>query len=721
MDTNCTKYLVEYVSEHYDSAEHIFDPLFKFALDHQSFFSKEPTFTGDSFATLTKLHSLEPSDDISNCPKGLLTWRADLALKYISSEFEKHQYPASTLLSYLAEPEYSEAILKAGVSEKPEGACLAALLFKSPYPEHISLKSRLGNEPFEVISKSNSSGNEIIDILAASAPQKLEGTENEFIKALNNINQISNTWRHMKIADVPQGFKQIQTNLSDKEYFEIYGGNYSLIPKCNVDPKFNKISENEQNAICVDSKEQPYVKSFLIANFPKFHSLLNQYSKIVYDQLEKANINNFTEETKKYSSKLSYYSSDAKTLNNLFAGIQRANESYKSAFNSSKRPLLSERVNLIIDNYIPSVQRFKKSRIFNNSLSSVMVSSGSNSLLLGAAVYLQEPIYKSSYSEAQMGGDSSYNFNSFNERNSLYCGSFFGGDSENSNSNSTKSFLNPIENMADSLTTKHFNKLIEIQKKFNLKFIAEYRKILEILSNISDSEFKNYELPILQEMVGQFNKVLIRNARTVIKLTGVKEKSLNKEYTATCQGLIDVLNRRHMQSFMSIIPILQNIIQLLKEVLDETTKERDNYFFAKKTPIDFETYENLQTRLENEYIKFTKDDSVKISDIVSRFRDFLSSKIVPKGDETTYSRLKEYIAKLSDRNEAINRYFNEMTDSMKYHQSQQYSTSSNKILNSVVNLATALINEHKKAYIWLNEKIDAFEVNDRIKQLRNNC
>jgi hypothetical protein len=156
MDTNCTKYLVEYVSEHYDSAEHIFDPLFKFALDHQSFFSKEPTFTGDSFATLTKLHSLEPSDDITNCPKGLLTWRADLALKYISSEFEKHQYPASTLLSYLAEPEYSEAILKAGVSEKPEGACLAALLFKSPQPEHISLKSRLGNEPFEVLSKSNS-------------------------------------------------------------------------------------------------------------------------------------------------------------------------------------------------------------------------------------------------------------------------------------------------------------------------------------------------------------------------------------------------------------------------------------------------------------------------------------------------------------------------------------------------------------------------------------
>ena len=266
MDTNCTKYLVEYVSEHYDSAEHIFDPLFKFALDNQSFFSEKPLFTEDSFATLTKLHSLEPSDDISNCPKsGLLTWRADLALEYIESEFEKNQYPASTFFQYLSD--YSEVILKSGEcgyleNETPKGACLAALLFKSPLPEHVSLKSRLGSELFDVLSKTKAS--DIIDVLAASAPQKLEGTENEFIKALNNINQISDTWRHMKIADIPQGFKPIQTNLSDKEYFEIYGGNYSLIPKCSVDPKFNKISENEQNAICADPKEQAYVKLCMI-------------------------------------------------------------------------------------------------------------------------------------------------------------------------------------------------------------------------------------------------------------------------------------------------------------------------------------------------------------------------------------------------------------------------------------------------------------------------
>ena len=704
MDTNCTKYLVEHVSEHFDSAEHIFDPLFKFVLEHQSFFSSTPTFTGDSFATLTKLHSVSPSDDISKCPSSsLLTWRADLALQYICSEFEKNQYPASTFLQYLAEPENAEAILKSGMSEKPSGACLAAFIFKSPLPEHAALKSRIGSELFSTLSKSKPS--EFIDILASSVPQQLEGPENEFIKSLNNISMISKTWDHMKVADLSPKVKlaAVSNKLSDKEFFELYGGNYSLVPKSEPDANFDKLTESEQNSICVNKNAPKYVKSFLIANFPKFHSLLNQNAMTVYNQLKTANLNNFNAETKKYSSKLSYYSSDSATLNNMFKSIQHISEKYNVSY-------LSDVVDAIVHSYLPSLKRFKSSRVFNNSLASVMVSTGNNSLLLGAAVYLQEPSELSVPSPLPSPQPTETETKSINN---LYCGSLTGGE------DSKPSFTNPDANNQDSLTTKHFNTLVQIQKKFNAKFITEYRKLLDILVNVPDTEFKSYELPILQEMIGQFNKILIRDGKTAIKLTGVKEKHLNKEYSLTCEGLINVLNNRHFDALMPIVPILQNIINLLKEVLDEAVKERDAYFFAKKTPIDFDTYENLTTKLENEYIHFSKEDSVKMTDIVSRFRDFLSSKVIPKGDETTYSRLKEYINKLSNRNDAINRYFDDMTENIKYHQSQQYSTSSSKILNPIVNLAITLINEHKKAYIWLNEKIDAFEVNDRIKQLRN--
>ena len=713
MDTNCTKYLVEYVSEHYDSAEHIFDPLFKFALDHQDFFSKDPIFTEDSLITLTKLHSLTPSDDIANCPisqKGILTWRADLALDYIAKEFEKYQYPASTFEQYLNEPQHTEAILKAGVSDSTNGVCLAALLFKSPLPEHVALKSRLGSELFKSLSKAAESKNikDIVDILASAAPQKLEGSETEFVKALNNISQISNTWSHMKIADLSPKYKLKENyrsyNLSDEQFFEIYGGNYSLIPKCDVDPNFKNLTIQEQNAICVDPKEADYVKSFLIANFPKFHSLLNQNARTVYNQLKSANIRNFMNETKKYSSKLSYYSSDAKTLESLFNAVQHVNESHNVVF-------LSDMVNAIVDGYLPSLKRFKNSRVFNSSLASDMVSAGSNSLLLGASVYLKEPILKSSYSSLQSHSDSQIQQSLPKYINSLYCGSLSGGDSSD--------FLHPTERTTDTLTVKHFNTLIKIQKEFNSKFITEYRKMLDALVSIPDTDFKLYELPIMQQMIGQFNKVLIKDGHTIVKLTGVKEKNLNKEYTDTCEGLITVLTRKNIPSFAPLIPILQNIVKECKNVIELTTKERDEYFLAKKTPIDFDTYDVLVSKLDNEYIHFSKNDSVKIRDIVSRFRDFISSKIVPKGDESTYSRLKDYVSKLNDRNEAINRYFDEKIDAIKYNQSQQYSSSSHKILNPIVSMATTLINEHRKAYIWLNEKIDAFEVNDRIKQLKN--
>ena len=711
MDTDCTKFLVEHVSDNFDSAEHIFDPLFKFALDHQKFFSDTPIFTEDSFATLMKLHSIEPTDDISTCPSSsLFTWRADLALQYIASEFEKHQYPASTLIQYLAESDSSE-ILKSGVSEKPVGACLAALLFKSPLPEHIALKSRLGSELFKTLEKSKAS--DFVDILASAAPQELQGPENEFIRALNNIAAISNTWDHMKIADLSPNVKltagtSIANKLSDKEFFELYGGKYSLIPSDTpVDPNFDKLTESEQNAICNNAKAPKYVKSFLIANFPKFHQLLHKNAMTVYDQLKLSNANNFNSEAKKYSSKLSYYSSDSKTLNDIFNSIQRIPKKYNVN-------LLSDAVDEIVHSYIPALKRFKRSRVFNNSLASTMVSTGNNSLLLGAAVYLQTPHFDEEQTPKQ---PEIIQEPKYYEKYLFNCGNLYGGDSENESKET--SFINPDYHAQDSLTTKHYNKLIEIQKKFNSRFIVEYRKILDILVSVPDSEFKTYDLPTLQQMIGQFNKVLIRSGETVVKLTGVEEKHLNKEYTSTCQGLIDVLNNKQINAFMPLIPVLQNIITICKETLAESTKERDEYFFAKKSPIDFDTYENLTTKLRNEYIRFTKDDSVKISDIVSRFRDFLSSKIVPKGDNNTYSRLKEYIAKLSDRTEAINRYFNDIIDTFKYHQSQQYSTSSNKILGSVVNMAITLINEHKKAYIWLNEKIDAFEINDRIKQLKN--
>ena len=391
MDTNCTRYIVENIESRYDSAEHIYDSLFIFLLNNQEYFG-EKVFTGDAFATLFKLRSNTPSDDISKCPKSsLFTWRADKALEFIESEFEKNQYPVSTFNQYLKD--YSKDILKAGESVEPAGASLAAFLFVSPLPEHKALTSRLGKDIFETLKITKAK--DILDVLVSVVPQELKGgEETAFIKALNNISLISAVWDNMKIIDAPKKLKQTEIpKLSDTDFFEIYGGNYTKIPKNYKIPNdYYKLSKAEQNSIVKYSSEPDYVKAFLIANFDKFNSLLENSAITVFRQIKRANLNSFNNEVNKYSAKLSFYSSDNSKLMNMFNSIT----SIPSKYNLNKREVdLPDIVDAIIHSYIPTLQRFKKSRMYNVSLSTTMISSGSNSLLLGAATYLQQPIYRS--------------------------------------------------------------------------------------------------------------------------------------------------------------------------------------------------------------------------------------------------------------------------------------------------------------------------------------
>ena len=710
MNCNSTRYVVGRVESECDSAEHVFDSLFRFILRHQDHFGKT-MFDGNPGQILENIRYSQPSDDISACPKSsVLTWRADKALEYIEAEFAEHKYPASSYEQYLVD--YAEDIIKAGESIEPVGACLAALLYVSPLPEHIALQSRLGHELFDKLSASKAS--EFIDILASAVPTQLQGPENDFIRAVNNISRIAPTWDHMKIADLTgpamKDIRQTDSQLSDKEFFEIYGGDYSKIPADTpIANGFNNLSDTEKNSLVDNDDEPDYVKSFLITNFNKFHQLLQNNALTVYAGLKRANVDQFDKETSNYSSKLSYYNNDIITLNNIFKSVQGISRKHSPE-------LLSDVVDAIVHSYLPALQRFRSTRVYNVSLSSTMASTGLNSMLLGAAAYLPQPfkhVRKHMETEQIESQPRAMEGGVVERRLVNNCGSLFGGD------DLTSEFIVPNIHAQDTITTKYFKKLIDIQKEFNGKFIAEYRKFLNIIVNVQENSLKTMELPAVQEFVGQFNKVLIRDGHTVVKLTGVLEKHLNKEYIATCEGLIRVLNHAKLTPFNGLIPILQNIIKLCDNVLKQTSKVKDEYFLAKKSPIDYDTYENLVNRLENTYVKFSKEDSVKIHDSMARLTNFVASKIVPKGSETTYNRLKEYVAKMADRNEAVKRYFNDIMNNNKFHLSQQYSVSANKILKPVIDMSNTLIQENMKAYMWLNEKIDGFEVKDRIKQLKN--
>ena len=706
MDCNSTRYVVGRIESECDSAEHVFDSLFRFILRHQDHFGKA-MFDGNPGQILENIRYSQPSDDISACPKSsVLTWRADKALEYIEAEFAEHKYPASSYDQYLVD--YAEDVIKAGESIEPVGACLAALLYVSPLPEHIALQSRLGHELFDKLSASKAS--EFIDILASSVPTQLQGPENDFIRAVNNISRIAPTWDHMKIADLTgpamKDIRQTDSQLSDKEFFEVYGGDYSKIPADTpVASGFNNLSDTEKNSLVDNDDEPDYVKSFLITNFNKFHQLLQNNALTVYAGLKRANVDQFDKETSNYSSKLSYYNNDIITLNNIFKSVQGISRKHSPE-------LLSDVVDAIVHSYLPALQRFRSTRVYNVSLSSTMASTGLNSMLLGAAAYLPQS-FKRVQKHMETEQPKAMEGRVIERRLVNNCGSLLGGD------DLTSEFIVPNVHAQDTITTKYFKKLIDIQKEFNGKFITEYRKFLNIIVNVQENSLKTIELPTVQEFVGQFNKVLIRDGHTVVKLTGVLEKHLNKEYIATCEGLIRILNQSKLAPFNGLIPILQNIIKLCDNVLKQTSKVKDEYFLAKKSPIDYDTYENLVNRLENTYVKFSKEDSVKIHDSMARLTNFVASKIVPKGSETTYSRLKEYVAKMADRNEAVKRYFNDIINNNKFHLSQQYSVSANKILKPVIDMSNTLIQENMKAYMWLNEKIDGFEVKDRIKQLKN--
>ena len=171
MDTNCIQFYVDSVAELYDSAEHVFDILFKFVLEHQDYFSEKLFKSDNSRLILSEIRKAPCEVNISECPKNsILTWSADKALSYIVSEFEKEKYPATTFPRFL--DEYADQILKAGESEKPNGICLAGLIYSSALPEHAALKQRLGPELFETFKEHPV--NEWADILAAANPPTLK-------------------------------------------------------------------------------------------------------------------------------------------------------------------------------------------------------------------------------------------------------------------------------------------------------------------------------------------------------------------------------------------------------------------------------------------------------------------------------------------------------------------------------------------------------------------
>ena len=298
-----------------ESVRTMFDQLFEFSIRHVKVMNAVTGRDDSSDISIEQLRSEKPTEPISYCPDfSIYTWDVEKVLKHIHDVFTEHKYPIYTFPIYLET--HVEEIIKVGISDKPSNICLAALKYISANPYHVALRTlNVDSEVFRESIDKCEHLEEILDVMV-SFNTKLMGTnetfKDKFIHSLQQIIKLQNTWEYIKICNINNKLEG-DKSISEDRLFDIYGGDYSQIPKST------KIIKTDIDMTTITQTDDKRVNSFIYQNFNRFCDLLESYGKTVYKVLNNSNEKDFTKEIGMYNSKLDYYNLNSKLLIKMFS------------------------------------------------------------------------------------------------------------------------------------------------------------------------------------------------------------------------------------------------------------------------------------------------------------------------------------------------------------------------------------------------------------------
>lgn len=665
-----------------ESIRTMFDQLFEFSIRHVKVMNAITGRDDSSDISIEQLRSEKPTEPISYCPDfSIYTWDVEKVLKYIHDVFTEHKYPIYTFPIYLET--HVEEIIKVGISDKPSNICLAALKYISANPYHVALRTlNVDSEVFRESIDKCEHLEEILDVMV-SFNTKLMGTnetfKDKFIHSLQQIIKLQNTWEYIKICNINNKLEGDKT-ISEDRLFDIYGGDYSQIPKTT------RIVETGIDMTTITQTDDKRVNSFIYQNFNRFCDLLEIYGKTVYKVLNNSNEKDFTKEIGMYNSKLDYYNLNSKSLIKIFTHISSIKDKHIVYG-------LKDVIDVIIYNYVPELRKLKFNKYFDESLAISMITSGSNSMLLGVALYIPSVKIREQTKESSI-------------KNKVITG---GGNTETDGVNS------------ELLSAT--NKFNEYGLSFINSFISNYKKIINKLGEINwdtlkvkaDTKYKNSFVLL--------RKLLIKKPETLSKLIDIDENdNFNYEYTKACNEFVSFIKNNQLSVYTNITNEVEALSELLSDIHKKAINFRNDTFNIKKNKIDFDYLSMYTIKLQRELnlkikTEFDKEKvEEKIDKIVKYTLSSLSSLEYPYDVSKNKEKLEEYLSKIKDRESTIKEYFETLRHDCKYSY-QQLSPRVKNLVITFCNIYNSLVNEYEKSYLWLNNEFDKFITKDRIKQL----
>lgn len=667
-----------------ESIRTMFDQLFEFSIRHVKVMNALTGRDDSSDISIEQLRSEKPTEPISYCPDfSIYTWDVEKVLNHIHKVFTEHKYPIYTFPLYLET--HVEEIIKVGISEKPSNICLAALKYISANPYHVALRTlNVDSEVFRESIEKYEHLEEILDMMV-SFNTKLMGTnetfKDKFIHSLQQIIKLQNTWEYIKICNINNKLEG-DKSISEDRLFDIYGGDYSQIPKSS------KIIETGIDMTTVTQTDDKRVNSFIYQNFNRFCDLLESYGKTVYKVLNNSNEKDFTKEIGMYNSKLNYYNLNSKLLIKMFTHISSIKDKHIVYG-------LKDVIDVIIYNYVPELRKLKFNKYFDESLAISMITSGSNSMLLGVALYI--PSVKI------------YDQRAIQEEQPVKNKTITGGNVETDGINSE--ILSAV------------NKFNEYSLSFANSFLSNYKKIIEKLGMINWNTLKVKADTKYKNSFVLLRKLLIKKPETLSKLIDIDEnENFNYDYTKTCNEFISFVKNNYLNIYSNILDEVERISELLSDIHKKAVNFRNDTFNAKKNKIDYDYLlmhiiklkRELNLKVKSEFDKEKFEE--KINKIIKYTLSSISSLEYPYDTSKNKEKLEEYLSKIKDRENTIREYFETLRYDCKYL-SQQLSP---RVKNLIMTFSTAynsLVSEYEKSYLWLNNEFDKFITKDRIKQM----
>ena len=655
--------------------------------------------------SIQRLRQLSIKLDINLCPKSsILTWRADKALEWIIQSLNSIEFDSNRVIDFIQK--HKLEIYNAGLSVEPDGPCLASIMYDSVIPENRVLKENLDVKLIDELY--DYPVNQWLEVLSIYLPKHLKGglnnvinideNVNDYITAVQCMSQLVNVWDRIKISRVkPNDSLTPILSITPIELFKIYSGQYQLIPS-----DYKPISQDVNiDFIFNQDYNIRLVRQFLYDNYNTFIKLLTSYTVTVCRALTNLDVEGFKLEIQKYKECLSYYTLGETELIDICTR-------FKQTIGDIRITQLFDGVNLIIHSYIPELLRLKNIKGFSQQLGFKMITAGNNSMILGVSSYLDDsqPINST---KTQSGSKN------LTHQSQVTC-NLTGGD-ENKHLN----FDTHLKQSESSSFNVYYNKLINTQHQFVTNFYTIYMKFIRLASEYNFVDIKSGEVELLKPFYNQLRKLAISNPNTGLKLSGIIETNdFNEEYVETCRSTIKALEPLKNQTSSSMIKQLEELINVLVQTHKTIHSIRLNFLKSSKNVVNFmETNDEYNYRIKLEILPLTSKDIELIKLVLGRYLNITTTFYKARTSESSKAKLTKYVNDVKSRTEAINKFYADKLEVVKYLNSQLFTPKIKKLFDEITYRYRQLITTNREASIWLNESVDTFEIKDRIKQINN--